>query len=1549
MLNFLNKIIQTHLRLRIGKSKKGQAAVIIILITAVALIFYAASINFGRVSVVKTQTQISSAVGASQLVSQMASYGQSLFMEVLGGKRKVCDSTSVVVAILKIVLAIIILIIAIVLLVFTIGQSGWLLAATIGLIVGAVASVVGIVMGAIALYQQVTVIQPGITELWNKSLGESLDRGDFYLEQGISSGWGTIITDQKDVPDIIDSDSDGLFGFDSNGVAKDFVARPSVYYNMRVNSVDVKPVPEIDNFVRELTEFLYKDPFTVGNTWGLTDPLPCCDPLDPQCDPNHPCCQNPAPSQCNPCCVPESVNDPTDLDDTDNNGIDQIRIRPECCDSPETPDACGIALSSCGSASSCAVMSPYGAAYPFVYDSIFQNQENNNFASSNFFLSFLERLGHDDQHNAYEIPPPAGPGSYDPASAQQIVDAQGPNHWRLNDTTGFYHDPVWPYPEPRPPGDKQEGIFGFFYKIQDYGMDLNQLDKTAPVLWSGPSVVNWLQCYWYDWNWDQIYDPLNNCLGRITAMPWELRKQIDWPANGGVFTELPIQALNLPNDPGFVASTPGERYVELVFDRTWWVDGVRDNVCPGGACNPPLAADKIPAPTGVIAGEGECAQVGLEAAGLLGFWKKGDVQYCSPQWPYNSHCPQHLYDIDPAAAGCVEDQGSPTEQSIDCSCLDTAAGVDPTLFRDDVLDTMVHAFKDFIADAEHVLAMSPMQRKKSIDFWGPQMYEWLNPTDGFIAIFRTRVQEILRRLKDNWRDLSYQGATCEEVWCVPPAVDINGKDCDNSPYANVIPNREEATFDINANGIRGDMEDVIACLTWNAEELITYADGTTAVGNAEKFGNCRNTCSWDRCRPARLPRSLVPPTAFNRMLFTPADPDPAIAAALEPDIQAMLDCLAAIPIGNNVDCTSAELTTCQAMPQAKFGVSCQRYFTENPINFNADATDFDCGHRYFSDGLSAARATASGFCQGTEYFPNYWPSDINFSAPGAWSFADIGQAFISSAADPIAFPLISDCMLSCGGFPTTCDNAKCRLMPRFQNTFLAGPYGAELSNAVSWYNINFGNVTDPDPAIMQACLFTAMDITDTCRNFASTCQAMPQYLNEWNVGNQWYNEVKAALNWLCSISVPPRCAGDPDFDIITACDAACDATHTSLSGDPAPGATATCQAMPWFDLQCVADLYFSENPGEDLSPTGAPGNDIGFELHDCGAPGPTGNGQPWGPGNEWYDKVVGHSGVLPAIDDGAIMLANVMCDLRDADADPRTVSDNGWLLNVERSWLEAQNQVPKFKLRKEFLEGRLNEIDPIIALFEETLTQIDPLLDAAQDLADCYQNAESCIEKSGLPYTLIYGWQSDPPENRTEGYWHIVHVEGRLPTRCDGQCGVPDPSCTGLNCAAPDPPWPSVKTETYGFMNSTRCYELIDTEGLVKFRVTRWDEDRVSSLLSFPGGVPIWQFKLPGHPQRAPVKSAATLYANCTSQFYAPPAAITIPTAYQNSFGRAFMLNEFIQTDTANGIVGNESCWSNAVGLLSQGITSEVCAQYYYHEGMTKGMSFKFVPCPDKF
>ena len=83
------------MRNKMLRSKSGQVSVIILLIVAIAFIVYGMVLNIGDLSTNKMLTDIAATSGAASLASQMASQGQQLLMQQLGGDFKVCESTGI--------------------------------------------------------------------------------------------------------------------------------------------------------------------------------------------------------------------------------------------------------------------------------------------------------------------------------------------------------------------------------------------------------------------------------------------------------------------------------------------------------------------------------------------------------------------------------------------------------------------------------------------------------------------------------------------------------------------------------------------------------------------------------------------------------------------------------------------------------------------------------------------------------------------------------------------------------------------------------------------------------------------------------------------------------------------------------------------------------------------------------------------------------------------------------------------------------------------------------------------------------------------------------------------------------------------------------------------------------------------------------------------------------------------------------------------------------------------------------------------------------------
>ena len=120
--NLNRSLAKNNSSARLEPDSKGQVAIILIIMTAIALIFYAVTLNLGRMSGAKTMTTMAAEKTASVLASQMASYAQKLVKENLKGSLEVCDKTSLFTAIISMIIIIIVAVIAIILAPVTSGR-----------------------------------------------------------------------------------------------------------------------------------------------------------------------------------------------------------------------------------------------------------------------------------------------------------------------------------------------------------------------------------------------------------------------------------------------------------------------------------------------------------------------------------------------------------------------------------------------------------------------------------------------------------------------------------------------------------------------------------------------------------------------------------------------------------------------------------------------------------------------------------------------------------------------------------------------------------------------------------------------------------------------------------------------------------------------------------------------------------------------------------------------------------------------------------------------------------------------------------------------------------------------------------------------------------------------------------------------------------------------------------------------------------------------------------------------------------------------------------
>ncbi|GEM_PF-3362504 len=244
----------------------GQASVVLILLAAIALIFFAVTLNWGRVSQIKNVTTTATTNAAAATVSGIASYGQSIIKSQLDGTLSKCTFSSwfkylIVAGIL----------IAIVL------CSGVCAPALSPAISAALAT--AITIAGVTAVLQIAVIQPGMSRAWNKQQA-TLPVSDQFLEQGLATGAQDSVADQTKIVDYFDMNVNGKFGPASG----DTISRYGFFYTERLKALK-KPLQSLNITVfldglrklrNKLSEGCPNGKASYGN-----DPHcnPCCLPL----------------------------------------------------------------------------------------------------------------------------------------------------------------------------------------------------------------------------------------------------------------------------------------------------------------------------------------------------------------------------------------------------------------------------------------------------------------------------------------------------------------------------------------------------------------------------------------------------------------------------------------------------------------------------------------------------------------------------------------------------------------------------------------------------------------------------------------------------------------------------------------------------------------------------------------------------------------------------------------------------------------------------------------------------------------------------------------------------------------------------------------------------------------------------------------------------------------------------------------------------------------------------------------------------------------------
>ncbi len=887
----------------------GQVGLILILAAAIGLILYAVTVNIGRISHGKTLTIIAANTAASKMASFIASYGQMLFMTSLDGETKICAWTGFLVKLI----AAIVVVVLVVICAATYQCEGW----------GLAAAIVAAVLVVAAAVIDVTITQPGITSMWNKMMGDSLGPKEMAVELGVQSALMTAVNDPAQIPDLFDFDTDSAFGnlADPNDKASgpDYISRFAYYYTRRLQGIPDLNLSILDEFLSALTDFLYGGNPDICTDWGCdTDDWGLVDPIDCQRNPGHPCCpSNPVgdmrfPSMCDPCCVDASV-------------------RPACCGTGTCVEEEGFPG---GNPATCNQRSPYHTplppaapnallSYPYIFRGMNEDSTNNKNAGAwdPANISFREWFGFDDEHHQYAVNPARPNWNYliDGTGAtldhSQLIRSGALEYdFYMEDATGYYS------------ADDKPGIFPFFYKLADWGMDLQSLTYGA-LLPDPPDIHparDNLECHLCDVDGVAAGTVPAVCAG-ITSYPAEIGTALELP-------ETPDNAL---------------------YSGGWCVDAANT----GADGDPPQLLDLVPNIDAILADDAVCAQD-------EGGWKRGGDQFCDPpdEWPYMAEC--RKAGAPPGGSPpCVEvDPETGTTWPIDCDC-GTGGALPPTPpidrtqaannfeyvstnWPDDKLDEFIYGLPEFYEWATGVMDKDKDYLESHFDEWYEEAATWIetpcpsgNAADcpgsctgdvdgGYWYIWREDLASfyipIGAWLNPPDADL-YVGSGCfinsaavdPAVWCVPPPQVAANKYADpaylgfQSGYNGLecpgVSQEEQASFDVSGDG-RGDLEDVIACLEWNLHDLAQDASGnpiiypvtgSQAVGNFEKFDACKWDCDNDPMNSghscAILPRSLVP--GFDALRFTIPMP--------EADLIALTLCLGteSIPTCND-DCSS---------------------------------------------------------------------------------------------------------------------------------------------------------------------------------------------------------------------------------------------------------------------------------------------------------------------------------------------------------------------------------------------------------------------------------------------------------------------------------------------------------------------------------------------------------------------------------------------------------------------------------------------------------------------
>ncbi len=748
--------------------RKGQVALILILLSAIALIFMAVTLNLGKIAIEKNQTLVASNTSASLMGSYWASYAQSVWKTQLDSPLDLTSEkrTSVLRALITMVL---------------------LVAAALILPVAApITAGLWVAAGIMAFTSifSATVTQPAVVGLLNKMFA-AMAVEDQFLERGIMQGLQSSVTDSTAVVDVWDLDNDGYTDLDN-----DKTGRFSYYYvkkRMQNAAPRIADSCEIQKFLEELGQFLYRGYWKqsgqdcTGNLtfeqddWGIWDPVSCDQA------PTHVCCSETTPSYqfpTEPLRNSAGCSSWFPIIDGSVNPRRTFGIKPldhPCCNWSETapcvgnvppaycnPDCLGSVVYASSSITESCRKCPDTAANPpdgrkCVYDPYYEDYINEASPgtpgySAPRFSSFKERLGHDDENISLI-------GDYHPnpdLTHPQTVDTYPP----ICDSLRYRCNSV------DPPVLINSNLPGFFRSEDSRG-------KLFRVLWQLSRV-----------ELDQVSDS-------------NIRLNPEWCYWCDNSYSTACRNFNVKNTP-----PPGEKEHLDLPNSCSGLSCCVTNVSPGQVDNTRMDAVRN---ASEILLENMCS---FNSSGLpQGLWKKGADRFCSFRYPYDEKCPGKNCPED-CPSQCTDysladdKQGPPIKESTHCgdyyicdcdsptndgSCsisgfdgdistpaTDSFPATPPKNWHDDPLDDIVYNLNAFIKWAQDTLDSDKLVLASTMKQWYPEAKAWIaydstrsvcGQAGGNLtqwACTLTRIREVLLAWRTTEYDPGCDGTKCYE-------------------------------------------------------------------------------------------------------------------------------------------------------------------------------------------------------------------------------------------------------------------------------------------------------------------------------------------------------------------------------------------------------------------------------------------------------------------------------------------------------------------------------------------------------------------------------------------------------------------------------------------------------------------------------------------------------------------------------------------------------------------------------------------------------------------